>query len=95
MTRKVVRGHAIGGASGASCDELLALLNEYVDGGVDPGVCKDFEAHLAKCNPCRVVVDNVRRTITLYRHDKPCALPKSFSRRLHTCLRKHWKESKG
>lgn len=91
MTKKRVGSDSIGGKHGASCGELLTLLNEYVDGDVDPKVCKEFEAHLTKCNPCRVVVDNVRRTITLYRQDEECKLPESFRRKLHTCLRKHWK----
>ena len=48
------------------CEELLALLNEYVDGSVDPAICETFEHHLKGCNPCQVVVDNIRQTITLY-----------------------------
>ena len=50
------------------CEELLALLNEYVDGTVDPAICTEFEKHLAGCNPCQVVVDNIRQTITLFVH---------------------------
>ena len=49
------------------CEELLAMLNDYVDGGVNPGVCDQFAQHLAGCNPCQVVVDNIRQTITLYK----------------------------
>lgn len=49
------------------CEELLAMLNEYVDGEIDPGVCEQFEKHLVGCNPCQVVVDNIRKTITLYK----------------------------
>ena len=43
------------------CAELLALLNEYVDGTVDLSICEEFEKHMAGCNPCQVVVDNIRR----------------------------------
>jgi hypothetical protein len=93
MTEKRNKTHAIGGKHGATCNELLALLNEYVDGGVDPSVCKELESHLAQCNPCHVVVDNVRKTITLYRNDEPCELPAEFRDRLHTALRKCWKEA--
>jgi len=91
MTRKSSLTHAIGGKHGATCGELLSLLNEYVDGGVDPAVCRELEAHFAGCNPCRVVVDNVRKTITLYRKDKPCKMPVGFSGRLHAALRNCWK----
>jgi len=74
------------------CKELLQLLNEYVDGTVNPAVCADFEQHLAGCNPCQVVVDNIRQTITLYRNGQPYELPLAFRTRLHTTLRARWKE---
>lgn len=74
------------------CTELLAVLNEYVDGTVDPSICDEFEKHMAGCNPCQVVVDNIRKTITLYKNGQPCALPVEFENRLHTALRQRWKE---
>jgi anti-sigma factor RsiW len=43
------------------CAELLMTLNEYVDGTVDPTICEEFEQHMAGCNPCQVVVDNIRK----------------------------------
>lgn len=84
--------HMIGGKNGSSCSELLALLNDYVDGKVAPGACKDLEDHLAKCNPCQVVVDNVRKTITIYRNDEPCELPVKFRKSLHSLLCDCWKK---
>lgn len=74
------------------CEELLAMLNDYVDGGVDPGVCEQFEKHLAGCNPCQVVVDNIRKTITLYKDGQPYQLPVEFRGRLHAALRTKWRE---
>ena len=74
------------------CEELLAMLNEYVDGGVDPGVCDQFEKHLAGCNPCQVVVDNIRQTITLYKDGQPYELPDPFRERMHSALRAKWNE---
>ena len=72
------------------CEELLAMLNEYVDGGVDPGICEQFEQHLAGCNPCQVVVDNIRHTITLYKDGQPYDLPAAFRDRLHSALHARW-----
>jgi anti-sigma factor RsiW len=74
------------------CEELLKMLNEYVDGTVDPGVCEQFEKHLAGCNPCQVVVDNIRQTITLYKDGQPCSLPVKFRRRLHDTLRERFEQ---
>jgi anti-sigma factor RsiW len=75
------------------CEQLMAILNEYVDGTVDPGLCAEFEKHLAGCNPCQVVVDNIRQTITLYKEGKPLELPLAFRERLHAALRQRWKET--
>jgi anti-sigma factor RsiW len=74
------------------CEELLKMLNEYVDGTVDPALCEEFEKHTAGCNPCQVVVDNIRKTITLYKQGKPYELPVEFRERLHAALRQRWKE---
>ena len=74
------------------CEELLAMLNEYVDGTVNPVVCEEFERHMAGCNPCQVVVDNIRRTITIYKDGQPYALPVKFRKRLHDALREKWLE---
>jgi hypothetical protein len=75
-----------------NCEELLAMLNEYVDGTVDPAVCEEFEKHMAGCNPCQVVVDNIRQTITLYQDGEPYAMPVQFREKMHDALRKKWKE---
>ncbi len=74
------------------CEELLKMLNEYVDGTVDPAVCEEFEKHMAGCNPCQVVVDNIRKTITLYKNGQPCAMPISFREKLHQSVREKWKQ---
>ena len=76
------------------CEELLKLLNEYVDGTVDPALCDEFERHMAGCNPCQVVVDNIRKTITLYKQGKPYDLPAAFRDRLHQSLRQRWNETR-
>jgi anti-sigma factor RsiW len=68
-------------------------LNEYVDGTVDPAICEAFEKHMAGCNPCQVVVDNIRQTITLYKQGQPVALPARFRQRLHSALRQRWNET--
>jgi anti-sigma factor RsiW len=75
------------------CEAFLAMLSEYVDGTVDPGICAEFENHLAGCNPCNVVVDNIRKTIRLYQGTKPYELPAAFRNRLHAALSQRWKET--
>jgi len=69
------------------CRELLAALGDYVDGELDPEICEEFRRHLEKCNPCEVVIDNVRQTITLYKGGEPFELPGPLREKLHSLLR--------
>jgi hypothetical protein len=75
------------------CEELLSMLNDYLDGTADQAICKEFEQHMAGCNPCQVVIDNIRKTITLYREGQRYDLPTAFRERLHNVLRERWKET--
>lgn len=74
-----------------TCDELLNAMNEYVDGPIDSAVCEQFARHLSGCNPCQVVVDNIRQTIRLYRDGQPYEIADAFDARLHSALRDRWK----
>ena len=77
------------------CEELLLALNDYVEGDIDPGVCSQFEQHLAGCNPCQVVIDNIRQTIALYQAGEPYPMPPEFCDQLRAGLRERWKSKFG
>jgi anti-sigma factor RsiW len=74
------------------CEELLRWINDYVDGTLEPGLCRELEGHLAGCDPCTVVIDNIRRTITLYRGDEAVELPPGLRERLRGALAARWRE---
>jgi RNA polymerase sigma-70 factor, ECF subfamily len=73
------------------CEELLAALNQYVDGDLDPAICDSFQEHLRDCNPCQIVIDNIRQTIKLYKADERFELPVTLHQRLDRALRERWK----
>jgi len=73
------------------CEELLAALNSYVDEEVDPELCDAFAEHLKDCNPCQIVVDNIRQTITLYKAGEPFEIPAELHEKLCQQLRARWK----
>jgi RNA polymerase sigma-70 factor (ECF subfamily) len=75
------------------CDDLLAMLSDYVDGEIDPAICDELQKHLAGCDPCQVVVDNLRQTITLFKAGEPFELPLEFRQRLHSALRARWRQT--
>ena len=78
-----------------NCEELMAALNEYVDGNVDLPICEEFKKHLEGCNPCQIVVDNIRKTITLYRDGEVYPIPEECHQRLCNMLKARWKQKFG
>jgi len=50
----------------ATCKSLLGFLSEYVDGNLSEELCREIENHAAGCQNCRIVVDTLRKTISLY-----------------------------
>jgi hypothetical protein len=78
-----------------TCEELLKALNDYVDGAQVAELCEEFAEHLAACNPCQVVVDNIRQTISLYRAGQPFAMPEDFQQGMQQKLKEHWQRKFG
>lgn len=78
-----------------TCEELLKALNDYVDGAELTEICEEFSQHLAGCNPCQVVVDNIRQTISLYRDGQSYEMPTDFEQRLQQSLKSMWEEKFG
>ncbi len=78
-----------------NCEELLQALNDHVDGAQLTEICEEYAQHLAGCNPCQVVVDNIRQTISLYRAGEPYEMPPIFQDRLQRSLQSHWEAKFG
>ena len=69
-----------------ACRHLLGDLPEYLDGEASDELCADIERHLAGCTDCRVMVDTLRKTVSLV-HDLPQPGMSSEAReRLYTAL---------
>ena len=78
-----------------TCEEMLAALNDYVDDERLSADCEKFAEHLVGCNPCQVVVDNIRQTISLYQDGEPYPVPVEFQQQLKECLRQRWESKFG
>lgn len=70
----------------SACRELLDQISVYVDGELESALCNELEAHLADCPNCRVMVDTVRKTITLYHRQATTQLPSGVEERLFRVL---------
>ncbi|MFN3309612.1 MAG: anti-sigma factor family protein [Anaerolineales bacterium] len=72
-----------------SCHEMLHSLSDYLDGELEAEICAAIESHLAECENCRIVVDTLRKTITLYHQyseedlDLPADVRSRLFKRLH------------
>jgi anti-sigma factor RsiW len=51
------------------CRRLLGSLSEYINGNLEDALCDELEQHMAGCENCRVVVDTLRKTVSLYQDD--------------------------
>ena len=48
------------------CRYLLDSLSDYIDGQLGDELCQELEKHLSNCEDCKIVVDTLRRTVSLY-----------------------------
>jgi predicted anti-sigma-YlaC factor YlaD len=72
------------------CPELLGALNDYVDGETQSALCRMLQKHLADCKSCRVVIDNIRQTITLYRAGEAMRLPTGLHEQIRSIMHDRW-----
>ncbi|HEX7542316.1 MAG TPA: zf-HC2 domain-containing protein [Anaerolineales bacterium] len=61
----------------SKCRTLLVSLSDYVDGTLGEELCEEIEHHVAECQNCHVVVDTLRKTISLYHESaaEACEVP--------------------
>lgn len=48
-----------------SCQELVELVTDYLDGALPPAERARFDAHIAGCDGCRAYLEQIRLTIRL------------------------------
>ena len=69
-----------------TCRDLLDGLSDYLDGEASGELCADIERHLAGCEKCRIVVDTLRKTVTLYHQLPQPEMPAQARERLYKRL---------
>ena len=48
-----------------SCQELVELVTDYLEGALTPEMDDRFERHVGKCDGCNVYLEQMRLTIAL------------------------------
>ncbi len=46
-----------------SCQELVELVTDYLEGALAPGDLRRFEDHIAGCGKCTTYLEQMRQTI--------------------------------
>jgi anti-sigma factor RsiW len=64
------------------CDDLFTVLAEYVDGVLDPQTAVRIRHHLEECPICELVVDNIRKTISVFSTHPAVEMPAAFQEHL-------------
>ncbi len=69
-----------------TCREIKDKLSAYLDGELESALCAEIEQHLRGCDDCRVMVDTLNKTITLYRNYGQETVPPDVHERLTRVL---------
>jgi predicted anti-sigma-YlaC factor YlaD len=65
------------------CRLLLGSLSDYIDGDLEDTLCLEIEKHMAECERCRIVVDSLNKTVSLYHTaDSQVTVPPDVRQRL-------------
>jgi len=69
-----------------NCAELIAVILEYLEGGLTPEDAAEFEAHLANCPPCRAYLATYRRAKAMAADVGRIEIPDEMKERLREFL---------
>jgi anti-sigma factor RsiW len=48
-----------------SCQELVELVTDYLEGALSPEDTERFEEHIGRCTGCTIYLEQLRQTIAL------------------------------
>jgi anti-sigma factor RsiW len=51
-----------------SCQELVELVTDYLEGGLPEEMRLRFDDHIARCDGCNVYLEQMRQTVSLLGH---------------------------
>lgn len=69
-----------------ACKDMLGNLSDYIDGELEAELCAEIEQHVSECVNCSIVVDTLKRTVTLYHEHGHEPLPDDVKLRLLAAL---------
>jgi anti-sigma factor RsiW len=70
-----------------SCQEVVELVTDYLEGALSPEEAALFEQHLNFCDGCDWYVDQLRTTIAAVGRIEPAEVPPAMRDKLLTAFR--------
>ncbi len=61
-----------------NCREIFARLSEYLDDELEAALCNEMKGHLDGCEPCKVFLESLRRTVRLVEGVEAAPLPQTI-----------------
>ena len=74
-----------------NCQEIFAMLSEYLNLELRPELCAEIETHLADCPPCVEFADSLRKTVDLCRAYEPGVMPAPLTAQARAQLEEAWR----
>ncbi len=71
-----------------SCQQIFALLSEYLDAELPPDLCEKLSGHIEGCAPCVAFVESLRKSVALCREFQPDTLPRPLADEVRENLRR-------
>jgi anti-sigma factor RsiW len=65
------------------CNEIFEALSDFIDEELSQSTCDEIQRHLDHCHNCRIVVNTLRKTVTLYHSMPRQEMPGEVRTRLH------------
>ena len=70
-----------------SCQELVELVTDYLEGALSPGEAARFDDHIGRCTGCAAYLEQIRQTIALTGRLTPESLSPEAERELLEAFR--------
>jgi anti-sigma factor RsiW len=81
-------------ADAISCQELVELVTDYLEGALEPADLRRFEEHIATCGKCTDYLEQLRQTIEAVGRITPDDLSPEAERELMDVFR-DWSRGQG
>jgi anti-sigma factor RsiW len=74
-----------------TCQEMVELVTDYLEGRLDDAARRRFEEHVAECDACTLYIEQMRLTIAALGHIPPESVSPEAEEELLAAFRT-WRE---